>query len=59
MTKIVGTLGPKSMSVEVLSQCLMAGMSTVFIKKSYNQSILEKAIWWNFLMDQTPHSGFV
>ncbi|XP_076943960.1 pyruvate kinase 1, cytosolic-like [Bidens hawaiensis] len=27
MTKIVGTLGPKSRSVEVISQCLMAGMS--------------------------------
>ncbi|MFS7944175.1 hypothetical protein Hanom_Chr06g00508981 [Helianthus anomalus] len=50
MTKIVGTLEPKSMSVEVLSRCLMAGMST---------SILEKAIWWNVLMDQTPHSGLV
>ncbi|KAJ7976039.1 Pyruvate kinase family protein [Quillaja saponaria] len=27
MTKIVGTLGPKSRSVEVISGCLMAGMS--------------------------------
>ncbi|KAK7393023.1 hypothetical protein VNO78_21474 [Psophocarpus tetragonolobus] len=27
MTKIVGTLGPKSRSVEVISQCLEAGMS--------------------------------
>ncbi|KAM0040103.1 putative pyruvate kinase [Helianthus debilis subsp. tardiflorus] len=27
MTKIVGTLGPKSRSVEVISRCLMAGMS--------------------------------
>ncbi|XP_008776916.3 pyruvate kinase 1, cytosolic-like isoform X2 [Phoenix dactylifera] len=27
MTKIVGTLGPKSRSVEVISACLMAGMS--------------------------------
>ncbi|KAJ0614986.1 hypothetical protein HanIR_Chr02g0068841 [Helianthus annuus] len=33
-------------------------MSTVFIK-SHIISILEKAIWWNVLMDQTPHSGFV
>ena len=31
MTKIVGTLGPKSRSVEVISGCLKAGMSgTVF-----------------------------
>ncbi|KAK9075124.1 hypothetical protein SSX86_003443 [Deinandra increscens subsp. villosa] len=27
MTRIVGTLGPKSRSVEVISRCLMAGMS--------------------------------
>ena len=27
MTKIVGTLGPKSRSVEVISGCLKAGMS--------------------------------
>ncbi|GJX72630.1 pyruvate kinase 1, cytosolic-like protein [Tanacetum coccineum] len=27
MTKIVGTLGPKSRSVDVISKCLMAGMS--------------------------------
>ena len=27
MTKIVGTLGPKSRSVEVISACLKAGMS--------------------------------
>ncbi|KAH1097775.1 hypothetical protein J1N35_014696 [Gossypium stocksii] len=27
MTKIVGTLGPKSRSVEVISGCLNAGMS--------------------------------
>ncbi|XP_057438187.1 pyruvate kinase 1, cytosolic-like isoform X2 [Lotus japonicus] len=27
MTKIVGTLGPQSRSVEVISQCLVAGMS--------------------------------
>lgn len=27
MTKIVGTLGPKSRSVEIISHCLKAGMS--------------------------------
>lgn len=27
MTKIVGTLGPKSRSIEVISGCLKAGMS--------------------------------
>ncbi|RZS12184.1 hypothetical protein BHM03_00043593 [Ensete ventricosum] len=27
MTKIVGTLGPKSRSVEVITACLKAGMS--------------------------------
>ncbi|CAK8570877.1 unnamed protein product [Lathyrus sativus] len=27
MTKIVGTLGPKSRSVDVISSCLKAGMS--------------------------------
>jgi hypothetical protein len=27
MTKIVGTLGPKSRSVEAISACLKAGMS--------------------------------
>ena len=27
MTKIVGTLGPKSRSVEIISDCLKAGMS--------------------------------
>lgn len=27
MTKIVGTLGPKSQSIETLSACLEAGMS--------------------------------
>lgn len=27
MTKIVGTLGPRSRSVEVISGCLKAGMS--------------------------------
>ncbi|KAL4568930.1 hypothetical protein LXL04_024551 [Taraxacum kok-saghyz] len=31
MTKIVGTLGPKSRSVEVISRCLMAGMSGNFL----------------------------
>lgn len=30
MTKIVGTLGPKSRSVEVISGCLKAGMSGKF-----------------------------
>jgi len=30
MTKIVGTLGPKSRSVDVISQCLEAGMSGSF-----------------------------
>lgn len=27
MTKIVGTLGPKSRSVEIISSCLESGMS--------------------------------
>ncbi|KAE8659932.1 hypothetical protein F3Y22_tig00116960pilonHSYRG00109 [Hibiscus syriacus] len=27
MTKIVGTLGPRSLSVDVISGCLKAGMS--------------------------------
>lgn len=30
MTKIVGTLGPKSRSVDVISGCLKAGMSGRF-----------------------------
>lgn len=30
MTKIVGTLGPNSRSVEVISGCLKAGMSGKF-----------------------------
>jgi hypothetical protein len=29
MTKIVGTLGPKSRSVEIISDCLNAGMSGI------------------------------
>lgn len=37
MTKIVGTLGPKSRSVEVISACLKAGMSgiSVYVVVSY------------------------
>lgn len=31
MTKIVGTLGPNSRSVEVISGCLNAGMSGDFL----------------------------
>ena len=31
MTKIVGTLGPKSQSVEVISACLKAGMSGIYV----------------------------
>ena len=31
MTKIVGTLGPKSRSVEVISGCLKVGMSGTFL----------------------------
>lgn len=31
MTKIVGTLGPKSRSVETISGCLKAGMSGMFL----------------------------
>jgi pyruvate kinase len=30
MTKIVGTLGPKSRSVDVISSCLKAGMSGIY-----------------------------
>ena len=33
MTKIVGTLGPKSRSVEVISACLKAGMSGMFLRQ--------------------------
>lgn len=29
MTKIVGTLGPKSRSVDIISDCLKAGMSGI------------------------------
>lgn len=32
MTKIVGTLGPNSRSVEVISGCLKAGMSGDFLE---------------------------
>lgn len=32
MTKIVGTLGPKSRSVEVIARCLNAGMSGIQMK---------------------------
>ena len=36
MTKIVGTLGPKSRSVEVISGCLKAGMSgTIFASSRF------------------------
>ncbi|KAL7172364.1 hypothetical protein ACSBR2_031955 [Camellia fascicularis] len=36
MPKIVGTLGPKSRSVEIISSCLNAGMSV-----EYHQETLE------------------
>lgn len=36
MTKIVGTLGPKSRSVDVISGCLKAGMSGRFFFFSFN-----------------------
>lgn len=36
MTKIVGTLGAKSRSVEVLSACLKAGMSGINILKNFS-----------------------
>ena len=35
MTKIVGTLGPKSKSVETISSCLKAGMSGTFFFFSF------------------------
>ncbi|KAK1299883.1 hypothetical protein QJS10_CPB13g01714 [Acorus calamus] len=38
MTKIVGTLGPKSRSVEVISSCLKAGMSVARIDFSWGDS---------------------
>ncbi|KAK7355268.1 hypothetical protein VNO80_14520 [Phaseolus coccineus] len=46
MTKIVGTLGPKSRSVDVISQCLEAGMSVARFDFSwgdpeYHQETLE------------------
>ncbi|KAL4583785.1 hypothetical protein LXL04_008369 [Taraxacum kok-saghyz] len=41
MTKIVGTLGPKSRSVEVISRCLMAGMSVTWGDAAFHQETLE------------------
>nr|GMD89617.1 pyruvate kinase [Ipomoea batatas]GME10647.1 pyruvate kinase [Ipomoea batatas] len=46
MTKIVGTLGPKSRSIEVISGCLNAGMSVARFDFSlgdadYHQETLE------------------
>ena len=35
MTKIVGTLGPRSRSVEIISGCLKAGMSGIHTFSSF------------------------
>ncbi|XP_068649071.1 pyruvate kinase 1, cytosolic-like [Aristolochia californica] len=46
LTKIIGTLGPKSRSVEVLSECLKAGMSVArfdfsWLNDEYHQETLD------------------
>lgn len=46
MTKIVGTLGPKSRSVDTISACLKAGMSgNCSLPVSLSQCRPELAVW--------------
>ncbi|CAA6667565.1 unnamed protein product [Spirodela intermedia] len=45
MTKIVGTLGPKSRSVEVISACLKAGMSVARFDFSWGMSNITRRPW--------------
>lgn len=46
MTKIVGTLGPKSRSVEVISGCLNAGMSGNIVISAYLAYTMSFAGWF-------------
>ncbi|XP_028058730.1 pyruvate kinase 2, cytosolic-like [Camellia sinensis] len=45
MTKIVGTLGPRSRSVEVISACLQAGMSVGRFDFSWGTLSITKRLW--------------
>lgn len=47
LTKIVGTLGAKSRSVEVLSACLKAGMSGIKFLKILNFDVFLRNVVMN------------